>query len=218
MVVGLWKQRKRVQVQVGVWAWMLVVGLMTVVFPFAGARGGLFHAGAATLPLFWAVVPSGLGVLISWGARKRGWQPQQAGRIFGIAGILMMAGLSLAIVSQKVIGPDASQPAWGRSPRHYRQVEVWLCAKGASSQDVVMVKDPPGYALENGRRAVVIPDGGYEAMMAAARRYGAGYLLLEADHSRGLDRLYQDPEGEWPGITYLGEVDGTMIFEVQGAK
>jgi len=130
----------------------------------------------------------------------------------------MMVGLSLAIVSQKVIGPDATQPVWGRSARQYRQLEAWLRANGVSSQEVVMVKDPPGYALENGRQAVVIPDGGYEATMAVARRYGAGYLLLEVDHSQGLDGLYRDPGGEWPGIRYLGELDGTMIFEVVGAK
>ena len=183
--------------------------------PICGCRGGLFHACAAFQPLFWAVVPVGLFEFISWGGRKRGWQVQQASQVFGIAGILLMVGLSMVVTYQKVIGPDPDQALWGKTASHYREVEGRLQGLGAAPEDVVMVKNPPGYTVETERQAIVIPDGDHETMMAAASRYGAGYIILEADHARGLDDVYQKTKGSWPGITYLGEINGTMLFEVR---
>lgn len=77
-----------------------------------------------------------------------------------------------------------------------------------------MVKNPPGYAVVNYKRAIVIPDGDFETLMAAATRYEVDYILLEDDHSQGLDPVYQDPKAGWPGVTYLGILDETILFKV----
>jgi hypothetical protein len=59
IVWGAWHHRRDFRVQMGLLAWLLTFVIMTVVFPFAGARGGFFHSGAALQPLFWALAPAG---------------------------------------------------------------------------------------------------------------------------------------------------------------
>ncbi len=215
MVLGLWRLRQKTNVRVAAIAWLLTVVLMTVIFPYAGARGGLFHACAVFQPLFWAVVPVGLNVFVTWGERKRGWQARQASQVFGVAGVLMMVLLSLGILAQKVIGPDYDHPIWEESTNHYRAIEKELQDMGVGIDEIVMVKDPPDYAAANNRPAIVIPDGDFETLMAVASRYGARYILLEEDHSNGLDDLYLSPESVWPGIEYVDKVDETLLFEIQ---
>jgi hypothetical protein len=66
---------------------------MSIVFPYAGVRGGFFHAVAPLQPLVWALAAIGLGEFVRWGAERRGWQTKQAWRFFAIGAILF----SLAI-------------------------------------------------------------------------------------------------------------------------
>ena len=81
---GLWHLRKDRRMQLAGLAWLLTFAAMTVAFPFAGARGGFFHSGAALQPVWWALAPLGLDRAIEWGSRKRGWDAAQAGRFSGL--------------------------------------------------------------------------------------------------------------------------------------
>lgn len=53
-----------------------------------------------------------------------------------------------------------------------------------------MTVDPPSFANETGRRAIMIPTDNIEAIFMAAEKYGARYLVLQDDHARLLDDLY----------------------------
>ncbi len=204
MVWGAWRLRRRLAVQTGALAWALLLLVMSLLFPFAGARGGFFHAGAALQPLAWALAPAGLDAFVRWGEARRGWQRGQARRVFGGGALALAALLSGLLFVQRVPG------VWGGSEAHYQRVETWLQAQGAPASAVVMVNNPPGYHLVSGRPAIAVPYGGLESLLAAARRYGARYLILEPNYRGGpLETLYRRPPS---ALRLLGQVDETLIF------
>ncbi len=69
--VGFWHMRKDRRIQLAGLAWLLTLGAMTIIFPFAGARGGFFHSGAALQTVWWVLAPLGLERVVAWGSRKR---------------------------------------------------------------------------------------------------------------------------------------------------
>jgi hypothetical protein len=214
VILGAWRLRHDRRVQLGSLGWLATFLVMTVVFPFQGARGGFFHSGAAFQPLWWAVAPVGLQGFIAWGARARGWQSAQAQRIFG-AGLVGLAILFTVLITEgRVLGKDLSHPLWGMSAVHYTQLEQSLQEAGAQADEIVMVNNPPGYFIEAGRPAIVTPFGDEQILLEAADFYDARYVLLEFDHAAGLDTLYNSP-GDRQGLKYLFSVDGTRIYKVE---
>jgi len=211
---GLWRLRRMSNVRWAVAAWLLTGLVMTVAFPYAGARGGFFHSGAALQPLIWAAAPIGLEAFVSWGTRRRGWQARPAMAMFGVACVLLAATVTGMAAARRLGGDTALTPAWDASTRHYQQLEQTLVTMGVAPQLVVMVNDPPGYYVATGRWTVANPNGDVETQLAVAWRYGVAYILLEADHPRALNALYEQP-ADVAALDYLVTVAGTHVFGVQ---
>lgn len=213
VIWGLWRLRRDRRIWLPLLGWALIFGLMTLAFPFPGARGGFFHSGAALQILFWAVVPVGLEAFIDWMSAKRNWEPLRSRRVL-FGGIVLLVAFVTGVVSyQKVIGADPANPIWGSANQTYVQVEAELQNLGVDSRVVVMVNNPPGYYLVAGRPAVVIPDGELATTMQAAQAYQAAFLLLDQNYPDGLADIYNQP-GDRPGLIYLGTVDGTQIYHL----
>jgi hypothetical protein len=214
IILGLWRLRHDRRVQFGSLAWLATFLVMTVVFPFQGARGGFFHSGAALQPLWWAVAPAGLEGFIAWGERARGWQAVQAQRIFGAGLVGLAILLTILITEGRVLGKDLSHPVWGESAVHYNHLEQALLSIGAQAGETVMVNNPPGYFIAAGRPAIATPFGDVQILLKTAHFYNARYVLLEFDHAAGLDTLYNAP-GDRQGLKYLFSVDGTRVYKVE---
>ncbi len=194
MLVGFWTLRQRRTVQIGGLAWLLTAVVMTVIFPFAGARGGFFHSGVALQPSLWALAAVGLDASVVWGARIRGWRADQARGIFAAALLVMAVSLSGFIVGGRVVGWGVESQPWGGSQRHYQQWGQYLDDAGIPRDVIILVNNPPGFYLASLRPAIVIPDGDTTNLLAAATHFDAKYLLLEFNHPPGLDELYAQPE------------------------
>ena len=201
IIWGGWSLRERRSVQIGLVGRIALQGVMTLVFPFAGARGGFFHAGAAFQPLFWSLAAVGLNRFLAWGQRKRGWRLGQSRRVFQAALILFAAVLTVSLLLGRRAQAGTSL---------YAAVEAELVEHGARDVDRVMVNNPPGYFLAGSRAAVVIPSGGVDPILAAAERYEVRYLVLEP--GQGLDGLYSNPDGQ-PGLRYLSTLQSAHLFE-----
>jgi hypothetical protein len=211
-LAGMWRYRTDSRVQLGAGLWLVTFLVMTLVFPFAGSRGGFLHSGAAAQPLLWALAPAGLERLVEWGQRARGWRKGQALRVFS-AGLLALVGvLTAGLYLQRVIGTNPAQPAWAAGERTYQAVGQALEERGVPLDAVVLVNNPPGFFAATGRPAIVIPDGPLDRSLQAAQDFGARYLLLEPDQANLMD-LVQDPSDR-PGLTYLKTVAGVHLFEV----
>ncbi|MEZ0395671.1 MAG: hypothetical protein ABWK53_04465 [Anaerolineales bacterium] len=212
VLLAVWHLRRERRLQLAALAWLLTLTVMTAVFPFAGARGGFFHAGAALQPVWWALAPLGLERILDWGRRRRGWEAR-AGAVFRTALAAAAALFTALIVWSRVFGGGAETQAWGRDQVIYRQAARQLQSAGLLPGQVVMVADPPAFYLASGQPAIVIPDGSPQTALLAAERYGARFLILEAGSlPDGLLPLYRLDERP-PGILYLGEVDGARLFE-----
>jgi hypothetical protein len=211
ILVGLWIKRKDWRVVIGGLGWLATFLAMTIIFPFQGARGGYFHAGAGFQILFWALVPVGLERFIEWGRQKRDWSPDLAQVKFGI-GIIGLTILVTGFVSwQRLIGDSGAESAWGAKSHTYEQVETYLKDYHAASEDIVMVNNPPGYFAVTGRQAIVIPDGDLDTALRAAEKYDARLLILDQNYPQGLEEIYQEP-GDYPGLRYLETIADMHIY------
>ncbi len=173
MLVGLWRRRAQPFLR-GFWLYALGLHLfMTVIFPFPGIRGGLFHSAAALLPWWMALGIAGLDDAIDWLARRRKhWNRRTARRFFSAALVIFALVFSLAL----------SLPArvTGEVPLMYARLDAEL-PDGAR----VMINDPAGLYYFTGLGGVVLPHAEPAVIPEIARKYDVDYLVLEGVSADG---------------------------------
>lgn len=210
ILIGLWSLRKDLRTKIAVTGWLILFVVMTVIFPFAGSRGSFFHAGAAFQPYWWVVAPIGLDLLIQ-SARKRGlFKDENAPLFFQVILVMLAVIMTGYLVNFRVIASG-----WAQDDVIYPQVEATLIENGIDSEDVVIVRNPPGYFLSSRRSAVSLPFGDESTILAVAEKFGARYLILEKDGTfDSIQDLYDQPENN-PAFHYLGEIDGARLYEIE---
>lgn len=207
ILIGLWQLRKDARVRLAVLAWLMLLFVMTVVFPFAGYRGAFFHAAAALQPLWWAAAPIGLDTAIAF-ARRKNLFDDRAHVVFRGA----LAGLAVLLTA--VIFIIRVLPGWEREDGHYAAVESLLTQLGAPADAVIIVRNPPGYNIVAGRPAIALPAGGLATVLAVAERYNARYLVLEPQGTSSELRVLYDQPNANSSFRYLGESDGNRLYEI----
>ena len=214
IAVGLWLLRKDRRVQLAGIAWLLTLGAMTIVFPFAGGRGGFLHSGAALQTVWWVLAPPGLEKFIEWGGRKRGWNVVQAGHIFRISLVGLAVLVTLVVFWNRGIGGNAGK-VWAQENAAYSRTNEYLVSHGSAAGDIVMVANPPGFYLASGNPSIAVPDGDIKTLLTVARKYNAVYLVLEAGSvPAGLLPVYDNPQGQ-SDLLYLSEIEHARIFLIR---
>ncbi len=211
IVVGMWIKRKDWRVSIGALGWLVTLLVMTFIFPFQGARGGFFHAGAGFQPMFWALVPVGLLGVINWVAGFRNWEVERAIKLFSVGVIGLSIALTIFVSWRRLSDEDPSALYWGKSELAYQEIEAYLNNLDISHEDVVMVNNPPGYYAMTGREAIVIPDGDLNTSLLTAEKYKASYLILDENYPQGLSEMYHYPR-DVPGVSYMGTVEEMQIY------
>ena len=199
MLWGAWRQRRRPVTRAALALYGALAVLMTVVFPFAGARGGFFHSVAGLQPLLWVWAGQGFEAALAWAAARRGWNLPTARRVLGLGLTVLLAGLTLTVTAARL-------RAWPEPAARYRALwAAWQQAASPAAVDgPVLVANPPLWAWVTGRPALVTPSGGPEAVTAVARRYAARGLIVEGDaHPDNLAAWWAEP-GPRAGWRYLG--------------
>ena len=207
ILIGLWKLRKEFRVKTAVAGWLILLFVMTLIFPFAGSRGSFFHAGAAFQPLWWVAAPIGLNVVIAF-ARKRGLFADNAYVVFQGMLVVLAVLMTYYLVSIRVLGE------WATEDGIYASVEKMFVDQGIDPQVGVIVRNPPGYYINSGRHAIVLPFGDESVILQVAERYGAGLLVLESGGVfESIQDLYDNP-GDSDNFIYLGEVDEAKLYRI----
>jgi hypothetical protein len=207
IVIGIIQYWKDERVKLGVVAWLILFAVMTFVFPFAGARGAFFHAGASLQPLWWTLAPLGLESVVHW-ARGRGMFDDRAQTFFRIVLVAITVLLTFYVAYLRIFSLG-----WGES-EGYDRVEKFLVARGISQNDIVIIRNPVGYYATNHRSAIVIPYGGADALLALSDKFGARYFVLEPEAVMPpLEGLFKNPH-DHGRFDYLGEVDGAQVYEI----
>ncbi len=210
---GIRKYWREMGVKAMTLSWVMIFGVMTVVFPFAGSRGGFFHSGAALQPLIWVLAASGMHIFLIWGKNYRGWIKNQAELFLGGGLLVLLAWMTVFTLFNRVIGDDITQPKWNHSLEVSKEIGSKIEQMGFSDTDLVMINDPPGYFVAMGNSAVVIPDGGVDVLRKAALDFGVKIIALESNHPELLTELYLDPENE-SRLEFLGSENGVHFFSI----
>jgi hypothetical protein len=220
-LIGLWQLRRRPFVWPAFIYGLGLYSIMTLVFTFPGARGGVFHSSAALLPSFFAAAMVGLDTAVEWIAqRRKTWRPGGAKRFFSLSLLLLAAGMSAFVYRQRVIGDGTwSDPAWNRTDAAMVRVGEWL-EKQSEVTPIVMVGNPPAFYYHTGLLATVVPNEGIERALAAAQQYDVSYLILDENYPAPLGELYQglascrDVELVWDPVR--GAPQGVMVYKLAG--
>lgn len=213
IVVGLWQLRRDLRTRIAVTGWLILFFVMTVIFPFAGSRGSFFHAGAAFQPLWWSAAPLGLDSIIRW-ARGRGkFTDANAPFFFQIILVLLALMMTIYLVNFRVVASG-----WAKDDTIYPAVEQKLLEYGIQPDDVVIVRNPPGYFLASHRGSISLPFGDESTILAVAKKFGARYLILEKGGTfESIDDLYNHPN-EHPSFTYVGEIDNARLYRIEAQR
>ena len=208
-LIGWWRLRRQRQFQlIGSYGLLLCL-VMTFAFTFPGPRGGLFHSGGALLPFAYTAALVGLDTAVEWAGRRRTtWDIAAARRVFGM-GLVIFSVLFTGFVCYQslVVGGR-----WREEETTYRQVAEGLDQMNLE-QAPVLVGDPTLYWYVTHSPALVIPNEPLEVVLAAAERYGATYLVLDANRPAPLASVY-DGDLTHPNLTPV-EVDGpTRIWQI----
>ncbi len=205
---GFWTLRRHRLVQLaGVYALLLFIA-MTLVFAFPGARGGLFHSGAALLPFIYATAGLGLDRGIEWlAARRRAWDARLAKRFFSIGLVLLAILLSGFIYYQRVLKNNA----WNKADLAYAAVAEWVLDQDPAA--IVMINNPPAYRYHGGGLSVVVPHEDVETTLQAARRYRVDYLVLGPNDPTQAD-VYRQTVNH-PHLSLVHAVGGIKIFKIE---
>lgn len=204
VVWGMWQWRNQRVVQIAIAVWLGLFLTMSLVYPFSGARGGFFHAAAVLQPIVWVLAAIGLSAFAEWGGTKRGWNTNQAAHVFSAAALLFALALTAFVAMRRL-------PEWNAGATHYAQLGARLDEVGVANDAIVMVNNPPGFALATDRAAIVIPNGGVNESLTAAGHFEAAILLLESNHPLGWNDIYAMPQLN-AKLIYVESFDGTHIF------
>ena len=212
ILIGLWQLRRELRTKIAVTGWLILFAVMTLVFPFAGSRGSFFHAGAAFQPYWWVAAPIGLDSILAW-ARERGhFKDKNAPYVLQGMLVLLALFMTVYLVNFRVIASG-----WAQDDVIYPAVEAELLENGISPEDVVIVRNPPGYFISSGRSAVSLPFGDEFTILAVAEKFGGHYLILEEDGTfESIQDLYDDPQSN-PSFMYLGEVNEAKLYRIERA-
>ncbi len=171
MLIGLWA-RRRDPYLTPFWVYALLLHVaMTLVFPFPGYRGGLFHSAAALVPFWAALGVTGIDAAVAWVARRRRrWNAAVAGRLFSGALLALAGALSLSVGFAGRVPPSTETPAL------YAEL-----MRRVPSDARIMINDPAGLYFHTKLGGVVLPNETPDAVLAIASQYDVDYLLLELD-------------------------------------
>lgn len=213
ILIGLWQVRRDLRTKIAITGWLILFAVMTVIFPFAGSRGSFFHAGAAFQPYWWVAAPIGLESVIDW-ARRRGRFTEKNAPVF-LQSILVLLALFMTVylVNFRVIADG-----WAKDDLIYPSVEKMLIDQGISLEDVVIVRNPPGYFIASERYSVALPFGDESTILEVAEKFGARYLVLEKGGTfDSIQDLYEEPQSN-PAFVYLGEVNEAKLYRIELAR
>ena len=213
MAIGVWKNRKQLLIIVGMVMLAMIFLVMSIIFPFAGERGGFFHSLSALQPLLWVMVPCGLDAFIQWGVNHRNWKTDRAWKMFGSALVLLAGCLSVFMMLSKLQNGVEGVP-WNETQQTARMVDAEIIKKTVNKEGIVMVNNPPGYTLATGRMSVMIPSGGPEAVLSVCNDYSIDFLVV--DNERGEIKELLEENGPLESTFKLLYENGNVwVYEYQ---
>lgn len=209
-LIGMFNKKSTLTMRLTLLAWLIIFLSMSIVFPYAGSRGGYLHSGAAIQPLIWSYAALGLSIVIQKGTEWRKWNGNVASRLFNGFAIFIAMIISGYIVWGDKINAEKSVSAnqWN----DYVLVDNYIGQTTYISNYYVMVNNPPAYTNATNRPAVVIPYGNLVTLNEVASKYNVTYLIIDQNHIQNFEMLYKIPQ-DYDNLIYLGSIKDYRVFE-----
>ncbi len=216
MIMGAKKIKHEMNVRFVSIYLILLLAMMSLIFPFAGSRGGYFHSSVMMMPILWVLAPLGLREAINFGVKHRGWRSAQAEKVFANAALVLAALITSGLFGVRVLGKDWHQPEWAADERVYQEVADWFTQEGIDKTTVAL-NNPPGFFHHSGSYAVVIPNGDEITLELVVRQYQVEWVLIDRNHPRDLAKLYYNPDQlDWLKLeTTFKDAQGEMMYLFQ---
>jgi hypothetical protein len=212
-IYAVWRRRMDPLVLTGMGMELAILIIMSVIFPFTGKQGGFLHSTSALQPLVWGLSAAGIVDVLNALARRKGWGVDSLLTMY-VPGVTLLSLIVTVFVFQMlVIGGTPSQPAWDESARGAEVSTELLQSNAIPETARVMINNPAGFWLASRREAIVIPDGSPETALAAAKKFGVDYLILEKHLVTGMFDLYKNPDSV-PGFSLIGRSEDQLLFRL----
>lgn len=197
--------------------YVLQLILMSIIFPYAGMRGGFFHSGSAFQVIFWVGSAVGLDAAIKKLMDKRPYLDRRIpGMLYGGV-IMILAIITGMLYRQKVFGKENDLQNWQRGYVAYVQLNRALLANGIDADQGVMVNNPPGFYLASGRNAVVVPNAPIKGVVNLARKFDIQYVILDTHIVPALTDVYENHMST-DDVTYLFSSGEFNIYQIRGQE
>lgn len=214
MLVGIWKTHKSTLSRLALVMVLGILVVMTIVFPYAGERGGFFHSLSAVQIVLWSVVPLGLDTIIEFGVTRRKWKTERSWKMFGTALVAVVGILSAVIFAEKLTKGTESGIAWNETQAAFKSIEQEIINQTEDKAGVIMVNDPPGFTLATGRPSVMIPYGSEQALIDVSKRYEVRYLVVNGERTDVLVYLNNN-ESLFEHFKFMFEEAGNSVYEIK---
>lgn len=212
MIVGMWNSRRNGLSIFALIMFSLLFSLMTLVFPFAGYRGGFLHSLTAFQIYLWAMAVYGLELTVAWTIKKLKWVENKSQRLLGSVLTAAVVVISGVVVLQK-IGINASVTnTWDEKFNTFMLVDQQLHGLSRDANFSVMVNDSPSYFAATGQTTIQLISGAPEEISNLMEKFNIRFLLIDKNVPESLSPLYDNP-GEQLGLSLIGESNGYYIYE-----
>ncbi len=215
VIAGLIKNRNNTTVQAALIGLGTSFAVMSILFPYAGKRGGYFHSGAGWQIFIWVLSACGFSDIIKRGKQALNWKDPKAFDVFGAGLIVILAAVSAYTAFDKLGVAGGQTTRWDQDYENFLLIGSELEKIGLEKTDLVLINNPPGLYFAANQWSIVIPDGGIDDLLQAAEDYNAQYLILEKNHPDGLDDLYSLPaNNEDERLKFLFSSNGNHFFKI----
>jgi hypothetical protein len=212
-VYAAWKRRKDPLVLTGIGMELVILVIMSFIFPYTGKQGGFLHSTSALQPLIWGLSATGIQDGLTGLSKRLGWNADRAFKMYAPGISVLSLIVTIFVFQMLVIGGTPSRPVWDESARRANVSNDLLATNSVPENARVMINNPAGFWLTSRREAIVIPDGQPESALSAAKTFGVEYLILEKYLVTGMFDLYRNPDS-FAGFTLIGQREDQMLFRI----
>jgi hypothetical protein len=177
--IGIKRNIKKTFLRIGILHLLIILLIMTFIFPLAGSRGGFLHATSANQIILWIIVADGLQGFLEWGGSKRNWKLIRSQKMFGSAFILIIFIFTFITYKNDVIGINFDDMKWQNNYQKYEEIEKIISTYSQNKQDVIMINNPLGYHYTTDRWSVVIPNSEQEKFLELVKKYNVKFIVLD---------------------------------------
>jgi hypothetical protein len=173
MLIGGWLRRRSLDFSPAFAYAGILFAFNALVFAVHVPGGTFIHSAIGLAPHTYVLVLEGIAASVGWvAARRRGWNVEQATRVFSGATV------AFAVVVATVASLT-THATWATRVADHRFAAAALDAAGAPLSDRVMSIDASGTRYWSGRGGVVLVNDPLPTIEQVARAYQVRWLILE---------------------------------------